>query len=522
MAATPGASAGEPGLPFQPIGVYDQGCGPRILAADIDGDGNLDLVCPEYRGSVGSGLGRVAVRHGDGSGRFGPERALYSKLVADLEIADLNEDGAPDIVATESGRDRRATVVVLLNDGSGDFATTSSVELPERYGLPEYPDLGTNYGPEVEVGDADGDGNPDALVRSVRPEGSGMVGLLPSDGAGHLGALSETRVAMPPTDPDDYGYATFFSDMTSGDFDGDGRTDLAFDVVLNDLHAVGHIVEMHGESDGSFAQVDTSSPSQGPQELNAVDLNGDGRDDLVSSGTDLAVTGEGLAVRLSTATDLTTPAFPTGTAPYLAHFTIDDFDQDRQMDIFGAPPWEDPGPRFLRGAGDGTFDTFGGAGSSQSYGVASGDFDDDGYPDIARLTSEYDAEAGQFLFRLEIDRNTLGTPNRLGLKIDGPRGRVGRSGLLQHGLRFRAKCGVDCRVTARLSMEGASGRTLASERTDLRGRGKAMVLRIRSWGVRAVRRLGRHEHLILRVNGRPITPVEAPAEHRHLDVRLRG
>ena len=84
-----------------------------VVAADLNGDGNQDLV------TVSNATNTVGVRLGSGTGAFGA-LASYPTGSAPygLAVADLNGDGRLDIVTTNSADN---TVSVLLGDGSGGF-----------------------------------------------------------------------------------------------------------------------------------------------------------------------------------------------------------------------------------------------------------------------------------------------------------------------------------------------------------------------------------------------------------------
>jgi hypothetical protein len=139
-------------LPCQTV--FTTSCSPsEVILADVNGDGNLDLVVGELI------LGGVVVYLGDGQGGFTQKQELTDALEAPgpIMVADVNGDGIPDIGLMEAG-----TLGIFLGRGDGTF------EAPFYIGAGPSP---ADILPMNLHGEAASAGMPDL----VAPDGSGGV-----------------------------------------------------------------------------------------------------------------------------------------------------------------------------------------------------------------------------------------------------------------------------------------------------------------------------------------------------------
>ncbi len=115
-----------------------------IVAADINADGNLDVL---LRGTSGSSQGIVMLGKGDGTFTQAPATVPMGSVGQLLTPIDINNDGILDIVSLSSS----TTVAYSLGNGDGTFGAMKTVNVAAN---------STN----IAIGDFNGDGLPDIVV----------------------------------------------------------------------------------------------------------------------------------------------------------------------------------------------------------------------------------------------------------------------------------------------------------------------------------------------------------------------
>ncbi len=234
-----------------------------LAAADIDGDGQLDLAIGNTGANPGAGVNDVVtVLKGDGAFGFTP-MAGSPVAVGDgpgfVALDDVNGDSSPDLlVANNTTHDVR----IYINNGSGAFSEA-----------PSSPIVVVHAPGAVVTGDLDEDGNQDLVISD--PIGDAVYAVL-GDGAGHFAAAPGSPIPL-QDDP---------SGLAAADFDGDGH----LDVATANLHTIGvannNVQTLFGAGDGHLAAgfgTPFASGSADARLIRAADLDGDSRPDLVVS-----------------------------------------------------------------------------------------------------------------------------------------------------------------------------------------------------------------------------------------------
>ena len=388
-----------------------------FVAADFNGDGNLDLVAADL-GSATNGKLVLAFGQGDGSFIAGNQPLLEGQAFVSIETADLDRDGNADIVA---GSGENQMVLAILGNGDGTFRAAvdfASGVIPRDLTIGDLNNDGVadlvakdTFGHEITrlLGNGDGTFGIAATIATSNVEGP--LHLIDVDNDGNLDFfLSEARLIHYFFGDGSGGIAqdilsqnsnsAFSLAADAGDVSGDGLTD----IVLSAGHGIRLLL---GVSDQRIPAIDQFIPS--PEivgEVRLVDVDRDGDLDVYASGRVAMNEGSGVFAALQDAGGaggLTGKQFrdvnndgildvlqPVGRGVLVlpglrdnsfvditAGITLDhnltnvvsgDFDEDGQMDLIIAahetiidPDTSQqtvlPGLKLLRGNGDGSFGT---------------------------------------------------------------------------------------------------------------------------------------------------------------------
>jgi hypothetical protein len=345
------------------------GAGPQVIVAgDFTANGKLDLVVSD---SVGA-----QILLGNGDGTFQPARTVGAGLYGALVAGDFNGDGRLDLAVTNYYSN---DVSVLLGDGDGTF------QPPVDYAVGNFP-------VSIVAGDFNGDGHLDLAVSNYGnelgsyPPGNdpGSVSVLMGNGNGTFQPAVEYSVGLAPAGlvTGDFNRdgridlaVTVFSSATYTPYTPDG--------MFNPLPPAGEVSVLLSNGDGTFQPAVQYAVGSVPNSLVAGDFNGDGKLDLAVDDT----AGAQMLLGNGDGTFQAAKSFAGGSFGF-----VGDFNGDGKLDLATADLGSyNPSTHtyassvsVLLGNGDGTFQPgFQYAVGAVPEGIVAGDFNGDGKLDLA-------------------------------------------------------------------------------------------------------------------------------------------
>lgn len=211
--------------------------------ADVDGDGNLDLIADTDTG------GDVTIQLGNGDGTFNKISTVdFGTLSEDLAVGDLDGDGNIDIVSIDSGS---TDLSIALGNGDGTFQSITTAA------------LGSGAG-DIKVADIDNDGNLDVLAGQGTDED---ISILLGNGDGTFASRTTISAGDSP------------NSFELGDLNNDGNLDLVTSADADD-----QVYVYFGDGAGSFTIQQTfNGGTPDNTSVSLGDYNNDGVLDVINA-----------------------------------------------------------------------------------------------------------------------------------------------------------------------------------------------------------------------------------------------
>ena len=345
----------------------------RVIIADLDGDGKPDLVVVNGAGNSISLYRNISTNGTLTVGSFSPRVDLATPSGPFLlTVADVDGDGKLDIIVSDYNG---SLVSVYRNTSTPGDLSSNSFALRV--------DFGTGARPQgVEVRDLDGDGRPDLLVAN---SGDGTVSILRNTGG--TGSLTTNSFALKV----DIATGSGCDSVAVGDLDGDGKPDVvAVNSGNNTLSLLRNISAPGSITTNSFAAKVDIGVMSGPLQVAVGDLDGDGKPDLTVTfylpQTVSVFRNTGIVGDLTTNSFAPEVDFPLGGRGHTP--AIADLDGDGKPDLAVVTELDSLLSLYRNVSTPGSFTNSSLAGrvdlstGVNAWGVAVGDLDGDGRPDI--------------------------------------------------------------------------------------------------------------------------------------------
>jgi subtilisin family serine protease len=247
--------------------LYAPGAVLSVATGDFNGDGNLDIV-----GGLAGGLPLV-VFAGDGKGGFSdpivrpPETPIASYATVNMQTADMNRDGVPDLIVTDQGGVvNGAQIYLSMGDGTFKESDAFIGDTPAGNVL------------NAAAGDMDGDGCPDVVVSTD----SGYVYLFHGNCDGTVQGFPNVLF---------YGSGDAGAGLALADVNGDGHLDVVISGILFDVGYYGPptgdaVAVLLGDGQGHLSPGKLYRGEPGMYNLAIADVNGDGKPDILTANQD--------------------------------------------------------------------------------------------------------------------------------------------------------------------------------------------------------------------------------------------
>lgn len=296
-----------------------------------------------------------------------------------IAVADIDGDGFADVLMPNDVPNGSGGIAILKGRSDGSLAPPAILSMVTPYAL--------------LVGDVDGDGIPDLVSVTQGGAGISVVTVFHGDGHGNFQQTASSQVQY-------LGNPVF---AYLADLDGDGLPDLVLSAEQG-TQGSGNLEWLRNTGGGNFSFAATLATMNGDTYFSIGDLNGDGKPDIVYS-TMPSQTGPFVVHTLLNQGSGQFSDSPTPGLNGIGGLTnIIDFNLDGIPDLV-VQTVQSTGVLQLysfAGKGDGSFQQVSSVTISppgyKVYQLVVGDFDHDGFPDLAGIDGETEPSHILYLF----------------------------------------------------------------------------------------------------------------------------
>ncbi|MGH9738645.1 MAG: FG-GAP repeat domain-containing protein [Candidatus Acidiferrales bacterium] len=309
---------------------------------------------------------------------------------SDMAVADLDGDGLDDVILPGPPLANAPSLAILKGQTNGMLAPVSYIEGVQAWAL--------------ATGDVDGDGEPDIVTVGYTTGSSSTVTTLLNHGQNNFSQISNGSIS-----------GSFPESATLADIYGSGNLDLLLSV--ENPNSILLFQNTGGGTFGSPSMIATVAPDN--RNFSVADFNNDGLPDIVYTAAD-----ETTHILFGQNGGKFTDTAPSSLSGITGRITVIDANNDGCPDLAVQSPIDSTAPVVLQvflGHCDGTFSlvsstTIAPAGFAP-YNLKSGDFDHDGFPDLAGVNGETEPSHILYLWG-------DGTGNFTPKQLNGPMGFV--------------------------------------------------------------------------------------------------
>lgn len=248
-----------PTIIVPPNQFLNQGQYYELKAADFNGDGNVDVAAIQNQINK-----QLKIFLGNGQGNLTLTTTLnLSGDDSKIAVGNINDDNLPDVAVSTGSFTVARSISFVFGHQGGNFSLTHGFAVADKPTGIRIADLNNDNKNDISIAFED---ISTPTKHSLKPW------LNNGNTTFTAGAVIDLTHLFPPTD------------ITTGDFNGDGKQDLAASLSSNYLPGI-MVMVINGAGDGTFQNPSYWTVANGSKSILAADVNHDSKEDLLAIGT---------------------------------------------------------------------------------------------------------------------------------------------------------------------------------------------------------------------------------------------